>query len=62
MTIYLLTRQFHDDMKVILRTIWKDVGYNIRRLIQWDAEISDRGWKTLGKSQGRFDWQGVIQL
>ena len=62
MTVYSLTSQFHNDMKMVIGKMWKDLGYNIRRLIQWNAEISDRRCKTLGKSQGRFDWQGIIQL
>ena len=62
MTINLLTWQLHDDVKMVLGKRWKDLGYSIRWLIQWDADISDRGWKTLGKSQGRFDRQGILQL
>jgi len=65
MTIYLLTRQFHDDMKMVLRKIWKGVRQLLRTLIQLDRETSDWFRKKLGKSivvvVVRY-WNGIIQL
>ena len=65
MTIYALTRQFHDDMKMVLRKIWKGVRQLLRTLDQLDRDISDWFRKKLGKSivviVVRY-WNGIIQL
>jgi hypothetical protein len=50
MTVYLLTRQFHDDVKMALGKRWKEVRQLLRTLGQPDGEISDWFRKTPGKS------------
>ena len=65
MTIYSLTWQFHDDVKIVLGKRWKDVRQLLRTLAQLDRETSDWFGKKLGKSivvvVVRY-WNGSIQL
>ena len=41
MTVYLLTSQFHDDVKMVLGERWKDVRQLLGTLAQLDREIGD---------------------
>ena len=63
MTIYSLTRQFHDDVKMVLRKIWKEVQQLLRTLAQLDRDIVDWFRKKSGKSIVLVvNWNGIIQL
>jgi len=65
MTIYLLTMQLHDDMKMVFRKIWKGVRQLLRTLVQLDRERGEWFRKKLGNSVVVVvvrDWNGIIQL
>jgi len=61
----LLTRQLHNDLKIIPRKIWKGVRQLLRKFVQLDRKTGERFRKKLGKSivvvVVRY-WNGIIQL
>jgi hypothetical protein len=66
MTIYLLTWQFHDDVKMVLGKRWKDVRQLLRTLAQLDRETSSwfrkKLWKRIVVVVVVRYWNGIVQL
>jgi hypothetical protein len=62
MTTYSLTTQSHNNLKMALRTILKDIRHFTRTHVQLDGEIGNRFRKALGKSRVGVNWNGNLQL